>query len=78
VFRRRHNRKVALRFLAWHILGIEMQKSSHGHDSIEDAITSLALYKLYLKQMETPQQWMQTLQVLFRLLFFLLYKYQWG
>jgi len=43
-------RRISLRFLAWHLCGIQMSnRLQDTHDSIEDARTALVLYQKYLE-----------------------------
>ena len=45
-----HKRRISLRFLAYHLLGMQMANRMHDtHDSIEDARTALQLYTRYLE-----------------------------
>ena len=44
------SRRLSLRFLAWHLLGVSMSNRLQDvHDSIEDARTALALYDKYVE-----------------------------
>ena len=59
------NRRMSLRFLAWHVLGQSMSTRMHDtHDSIEDARTALALYNKYV-QLEAEGLVEETLQQLY-------------
>ena len=50
----RTRRKLSLRFLAWLLLGEDIQQNlTTGHDSIEDARTALKLWRKYLEYEET-------------------------
>ena len=43
-------RRISLRFLAWHVLGLQMSnRAQDTHDSIEDARTALSLYNKYVE-----------------------------
>jgi len=43
-------RRISLRFLAWHLLSIQMANRLQGtHDSTEDARTALAIYNKYVE-----------------------------
>jgi len=47
IYRLKGHRKIGLRFLAWYLLNKDVQRDTH--DSVEDARTSLELYKRSLE-----------------------------
>lgn len=57
-------RKIKLKFLAAYVLGLNMQ-AQYGHDSIEDARTTLMLYKRYLDLSKDPAEWEEFLRKLY-------------
>jgi len=59
-----HHRWVSLKFLAWHFLKSSIQGITH--DSIEDAVTSLRLYKKYL-EMKKENRIMEALTEMYEL-----------
>ena len=50
LFHIKGQRKISLKYLAWHLLGIDIQLDTHC--SVEDAHTALALYKIYVKSQQ--------------------------
>lgn len=48
----RSQRRLSLRFLAWYLLKEDIQQASGGHDSVEDALTALKLWKKYKEFMD--------------------------
>ena len=53
-------RKISLRFLAWVVLGQDIQGQG-SHDSIEDARTALQLYERH-RQLQAEGEWDRTLE----------------
>eukprot|EP00300_Choanocystis_sp_HF-7_P005978 c14401_g1_i2.p1 GENE.c14401_g1_i2~~c14401_g1_i2.p1 ORF type:complete len:182 (-),score=33.88 c14401_g1_i2:262-807(-) len=62
IFCQPRNRKLSLRFLAYHLLNLNIQ--SETHDSVEDARTALALYRKY-GQLKAEGIFEQTLENLY-------------
>ncbi|KAJ1502257.1 poly(A)-specific ribonuclease [Coelomomyces lativittatus] len=58
------HRKLSLKFLAWAVLGLHVQVTTH--DSIEDATIALHLYQKYVS-MDSSQQWQALIQNVYRL-----------
>jgi PAB-dependent poly(A)-specific ribonuclease subunit 2 len=57
-------RKLSLKFLAWAVLGLDIQQGNH--DSIEDARAALSLYEKYLQLQET-EEWPEFLLEIYRI-----------
>ena len=53
IYRMKGQRKISLRYLAWYVLGKDIQSESH--DSIVDAHMALELYRKYLSLRERGQ-----------------------
>jgi PAB-dependent poly(A)-specific ribonuclease subunit 2 len=53
---------ISLKFLSWHLLGKKIQGATH--DSIEDAVTALQLYRKYL-QIKAEDKLIETLNTLY-------------
>jgi PAB-dependent poly(A)-specific ribonuclease subunit 2 len=53
LFHMKGQRKISLKYLAWYLLGLNIQRETHC--SIEDARTALALYKIYLDVQKKDQ-----------------------
>lgn len=59
-------RKLGLKFLSWFVLGIHMQQSEDGHDSIEDARIALQLYEKHLAvKAEGGAKWIELLNAIY-------------
>ena len=67
IYHVRGRRKISLKYLAWEVLGIRMQDSDLGHDSIEDARVALQLYEMHLKLKSDPEPsaWNTYLQAIY-------------
>lgn len=56
IYHIRSKRKISLKYLALKVLGVQMQQSALGHDSVEDSVTALNLYRKYVEIKNDPDK----------------------